>query len=110
MKDSTQKIAPAGQDLSDLPEKERRLELNRAAAMRSRLKKKQELEYLQKEADELSAAKAASEKRVMQFEALLQASYTEAALTQSRLMQAVNDRAVLQLRLKELLGANDDTA
>ena len=106
MKDCDQKTSSVVSDLLDVSEKERRLELNRAAAMRSRLKKKQELEQLQGQAEALTAAKATSEKRVQQYEVLLQESYKEAAATQSRLLQCINERAVLQLRLKDLLSSS----
>jgi hypothetical protein len=89
-------------DFSQLSEKERRLELNRAAAMRSRMKKKHELERLQQEAEVLTAANDAAEKRFQQFEVLLQESYKANTLLQAQLLQALNTQAEASQRLKSL--------
>ena len=89
-------------DFSLPSEKDRRLELNRAAAMRSRMKKKQELERLQHEAEVLTSANEAAEKRFQQFEALLQESYKANAQLQAQLLQALSAQAEVSQRLKRL--------
>ena len=102
MKTKTLEVPSLDSDGSLMSEKERRLELNRAAAMRSRQKKKQELERLQHEAEVLTAAKDISEKRFQQFEALLKESYRTNAQLQAQLLQALNEQAEVRQRLKEL--------
>ena len=48
-------------------ERQKRLEMNRAAAMRSRMKKKAELEKLKKQVEELTEAKNLLELKMQQY-------------------------------------------
>ena len=77
-------------------DRQKRLEMNRAAAMRSRQKKKQELEQLRRQVEQLNSAKALLEIKLQQYEALLQASYRDNTLLKAHINHILTENASLR--------------
>jgi hypothetical protein len=73
-------------------DKQKKLELNRAAAMRSRMKKKMEIERLQGVVFQLSQSKELLDLKLDQYEQLLQQSYRDNAMMKTHMAQALAEQ------------------
>lgn len=82
-------------EVSPEEEKQNRLEMNRAAAMRSRNKKKAELQKLKKQVEELTEAKNLLELKMQQYESLLQASYRDNTLLKAHIHSVLSQNSSL---------------
>ena len=83
-------------------DKQKKLEMNRAAAMRSRLKKKREIERLRVVVEELSQAKELVDVKREQYEQLLQISYRDNAIMKAHLVQVEDENAQLRQQITDL--------
>ena len=77
-------------------ERQKRLEMNRAAATRSRMKKKAELEKLKKQVQELTEAKNLLELKMQQYESLLQASYRDNTLLKAHIHSLLSQNSAMK--------------
>lgn len=81
-------------------ERMKKLEMNRAAAMRSRMKKKLEIERLREVVGRLKDDQALLEVKTEQYEKLLQQAYRDHALMKNHLEEVESDTHRLRLQLE----------
>ncbi|CAG9333328.1 unnamed protein product [Blepharisma stoltei] len=81
-------------------ERQLRLEMNRAAAMRSRNKKRMEMLRLKSLVVDLNNEKVLLELKLQQYEMLMQASYGENNMLKVEMTQLMLENAVLKQNLK----------
>ncbi|CAG9332700.1 unnamed protein product [Blepharisma stoltei] len=81
-------------------QRQQRLEMNRAAAMRSRNKKKMEMMRFKSLVVELSNEKALLLQKIQQYEMLIQASYTENSMLKVEMSQLIFENSMLKQTLK----------
>ena len=84
---------------SPAEERVKKLEMNRAAAMRSRLKKKQEIERLRGVVAKLREEQDLLVVKTEQYEKLLQQAYRDNALMKNHLSQVETDTQLLLSQL-----------
>ncbi|CAG9311062.1 unnamed protein product [Blepharisma stoltei] len=78
--------------------KRKRLEKNKAAAMRSRLKKKLEAEQLRRHVSELSESNHNLKASLQHYEALLQAAYSENLVLKANICYVSSENELLKTR------------
>ena len=86
---------------SPVEDKQKRLELNRLAAVKSRQKKKQEIDVLRQQRDFLSQTKAHLELKLNEYERMLQDQTVANTLVHGQMFDLLLENQRLKSLLKE---------